>query len=195
MLNKWIRMLREPDGFFAGLDGEGLREPFLFLVAVCTIIAVFTPVAHLIGWPSTDLSASLQAQILAWRTTEVYLLPRLGGWAYLVEVPLILAFALILTPIMSVFVHVLYRLAGGRGGLIQAWKAICYGVGPCVLLGWVPYWSMLVACWSLVIQFYYAPKTLYGVREGRALMILALIVGATLLELATAGTTVGLGIE
>jgi hypothetical protein len=195
MFRKLIRMLKEPDRFFPSLGEEGFREPFLFLISVCAVIAVFTPVAHLLGWPSTDLSASLQAQIVAWRTTQASLLPRLGGWAYLVEVPLILLLAVLFAAAMTVFLHLIYRIVGGKGTLLQAWKAVCYGVGPCLIFGWVPYWSLLVACWSLVIQFYYAPKTLYGVREGRALMILALVVGATLLEFATTGTTVGFAIE
>jgi hypothetical protein len=60
-----------------------------------------------------------------------------------------------------------------------------------VLFGWVPYWSLFVAVWSLLLQFYLGPKILYRMKEGVALMILAFIVGATLLELITKGTTVG----
>jgi hypothetical protein len=64
-------------------------------------------------------------------------------------------------------------------------------VGPRVILGWTPYWSLFVGAWSLVLQLYYGPKVLYRMREGRALAILALFLGATLLEFATKGTTVG----
>jgi len=60
-----------------------------------------------------------------------------------------------------------------------------------VLLGWVPYWSLFLGAWSLLLQFYCGPKVLYRMREGRALLILAFILGATLLEFATRGTTVG----
>ncbi len=66
-------------------------------------------------------------------------------------------------------------------------------MGPCVLLGWVPYWTLFVGAWSFVLQLYYGPKVLYRMREGRALLILAFFVGATLLEFATKGTTVGFG--
>jgi len=58
---------------------------------------------------------------------------------------------------------------------------------------WVPYWTLFVGAWSFVLQLYYGPKVLYRLREGRALLILAFFVGATLLEFATKGTTVGLG--
>jgi hypothetical protein len=128
---------------------------------------------------------------MAWRIASQQLLPRLGAWAYVVEAFLILALATLLAPLMAVFVHVLFRLLGGQGPLLNAWKAVCYGVGPCVLLGWVPYWSLFLGAWSLLLQFYYGPKVLYRMREGRALLILAFILGATLLEFATTGTTVG----
>jgi hypothetical protein len=68
---------------------------------------------------------------------------------------------------------------------------VCYGAGPCALLGWVPYWTLFVGAWSLVLQLYFGPKVLYRVREGRALLALAFFVGAALLEFATQGTTVG----
>lgn len=42
-----------------------------------------------------------------------------------------------------------------------------------------------------MLQLYYGPKVLYRMREGRAVVILALFLGATLLEFATKGTTVG----
>ena len=43
------------------------------------------------------------------------------------------------------------------------------------------------------MQLYYGPKVLYRMREGRALLILAFFVGATLLEFASKGTTVSFG--
>ncbi len=191
MFNRLFWMLRDPGAFFEGTRLEGYRQPFLFLLQVSALIGVFTPVVNYLGVPSTDRTSTYQAQIMAWRITSQHLLPRLGIWAYVIEAFLILALAALLAPLMAAFVHVLYRLLGGQGPLLNAWKAVCYGVGPCVLLGWVPYWSLFLGAWSLLLQFYYGPKVLYRTREGRALLILAFILGATLLEFATRGTTVG----
>jgi hypothetical protein len=191
MLKKLVGMLGDPGAFFESTRPERYREPFLFLLQVSTVIGVFTPVVNYLGVPSTDHTSTYQAQIMAWRITSQQLLPRLGAWAYVVEALLIPVLALLLAPLMAVFVHVLFRLLGGKGPLLNAWKAVCYGAGPCVLLGWVPYWSLFLGGWSLLLQFYYGPKVLYRMREGRALLILAFILGATLLEFATAGTTVG----
>lgn len=191
MVKKLLWMLREPAEFFEAVRTEGYREPLVFLSQVSAVIAVFTPVVNYLGWPSTDRTSTYQAQILAWRITSEELLPRLGGWAYVVEAPLILALSLIIALFLAGFLHLIYRLLGGQGPILNAWKATCYGVGPCVLLGWVPYWTLFVGAWSFVLQLYYGPKVLYRMPEGRALLILAGLVGATLLEFATKGTTVG----
>ena len=193
MLRKLLRMLKEPEEFFEGIRKEGYREPFIFLLQVSAVIAFFTPIANYLGWPSTDRTSTYQAQIIAWRITSEQLLPRLGAWAYVVEAFLILGLALVIALFLAGFLHLIYRVLGGQGPILNAWKATCYGVGPCVLLGWVPYWTLFVGAWSFVLQLYYGPKVLYRMREGRALLILAFFVGATLLEFAIKGTTVGFG--
>jgi len=195
LIKKMGRLLLDPPGFFSSIQGEGFHEPFIFLLSVSVIIAIFTPLVNYLGLPSTDTSAAYQAQIIAWRLTDNYLLPRLGNWAFLIEALLIVAFAILLAGMMSLIIHLLYRLAGGMGVWLNAWKAVCYGAAPCVLLGWLPYWSLFMGVWSLVLQFYYGPKVLYKLPEGRALLILVLIVGATLLEFALAGTTVGFALK
>jgi len=191
MVSKLLSMLRRPDSFFEAVREEGYRQPFRFLLEVSAVIALFTPIVNALGWESTDRTSTLQAQILAWRITEEELLPRLGAWAYVVEVPLILGLTPLIALALAAFIHLVYRLLGGQGPFLNAWKATCYGVGPCVILGWIPYWSLFVGAWSLVLQLYYGPKVLYRMREGRAVVILALFLGATLLEFATKGTTVG----
>jgi hypothetical protein len=191
MFKKLFRLLGQPEKFYESIRGEGFREPFVFLLQITAVIAIFTPLINALGWASTDRNASFQAQIMAWQITEQYLLTRLGNWAYMVEALLILGLTLLIAFFMTVFLHLIFRLLGGKGSILNAWKAACYGTGPCVLLGWIPYWSLFVAAWSLILQFYYGPKVLYRLREGTALAILAFILGATLLELMTKGTTVG----
>jgi len=193
MFRKLLLMLKEPEEFFEGIREEGYREPFIFLFQVSAVIAFFTPIVNYLGWPSTDRTSTYQAQIVAWQITSEQLLPRLGAWAYVVEAFLIMGLALVVALFLAGFLHLIFRALGGQGAILNAWKATCYGVGPCVLLGWVPYWTLFVGAWSLVLQLYFGPKVLYRMREGRALLILAFFVGATLLEFAIKGTTVGFG--
>ncbi|MGC9523248.1 MAG: YIP1 family protein [Anaerolineae bacterium] len=191
MLKRLFWMLSEPERFFEAVRTEGYRDPFLFLVRVSAVIALFTPLMNYLGYESTDRTSTYQAQIIAWQITREQLLPRLGTLAYVVEAVLILGLAIVIALFLAGFLHLVFRVLGGRGPFLNAWKAVCYGTGPCVLLGWLPYWSLFVGAWSLVLQLYYGPKVLYRMREGRALLILALFLGATLLEFATKGTTVG----
>jgi hypothetical protein len=191
MFKRLLKMLRYPDEFFEGVRDEGGLQSFSFFLQVAVIIAVFTPIVNYLGWASNDQSATFQAQIIAWQITDEQLQPILGGWAYVVEAFLILVLSLLVALFMTGFLHLIFRLLGGKGPILNAWKAACYGAGPCVLLGWIPYWSPFVAVWSLLLQFYYGPKILYRMKEGRALIILVCILGATLLELMIKGTTVG----
>jgi hypothetical protein len=191
MWRKLGSMLRDPQSFFEQVRGEGYRPALYFLLQVSAVIAVFTPIVNYLGWPSTDRSSTYQAQIIAWRLTEQQLLPRMGNWAYVLEGVLIVGLSVVMAVVLATFVHVIYRLLGGQGPFLNAWKSTCYGVGPCVLLGWLPYWTLFVGAWSFVLQLYFGPKVLYRMREGRALFILAVMVGGTLLEFATTGTTVG----
>jgi hypothetical protein len=193
MFKKLLWMLKEPQEFFEGIREEGYREPFIFLLQVSAVIAFFTPIVNYLGWESTDRTSTYQAQILGWQITNEQLLLRLGAWAYVVEAFLILGLAVVIALFLAAFIHLIFRVLGGQGAFLNAWKATCYGVGPCVLLGWIPYWTLFVGAWSFVLQLYYGPKVLYRMREGRALLILAFFVGATLLEFATKGTTVGFG--
>jgi hypothetical protein len=193
MFRKLLWMLKEPEKFFEGVRKEGYRKPFIFLLQVSAVIAFFTPIVNYLGWESTDRTSTYQAQILGWQITRDYLLPRLGVTAYFVEALLILGLAVVIALFLAGFVHLIFRALGGQGTFLNAWKTTCYGVGPCVILGWVPYWTLFVGAWSFVLQLYYGPKVLYRMQEGRALLILAFFVGATLLEFATKGTTVGFG--
>lgn len=191
MIKSLPKLLRTPDEFFECIRDEGGLKPFTFFLQISVIIALFTPIVNYLGWPSTDQSAVYQAQIMAWKITEEQLLPVLGKWSFVIEFFLILGLSLIVLVFMTGFLHLIFRLLGGKGPILNAWKAACYGAGPCVLLGWIPYWSVFVAIWSMLLQFYYGPKVLYRMKEGLALIILALIVGATMLELMVWGTTVG----
>ena len=82
-------------------------------------------------------------------------------------------------------------MMGGKGGILNAWKSSCYGVGPCVLGGFLPFISLFAAFDSFVIQLYLGPKILYGVKESKAIIYLAIMISLTFIEMFVWGTTVG----
>lgn len=84
-----------------------------------------------------------------------------GAYAYLIEAVLILAFAIPILLFLTLLLHAIYRLIGGQGSVLNAWKAACYGIGPCLLGGFLPYVSLFAGFYSFAMQFYLGPKTLY----------------------------------
>jgi hypothetical protein len=185
-----VDLLRDPIGFYEGVRIQNWKPPFVFYLMVTVVLSVATSIVNYFGIESTDLSSAYQAQILIYR-----LLPSLvadfGVYAYIVEAFLILGLSVVILLLLTGFVHIVYRAIGGKGSVLNAWKSSCYGVGPCVLGGFIPYVSLFASALSLLLQLYIGPRTLYGAKESRALGFFAIILALTFLEMLTGGTTVG----
>ena len=92
---------------------------------------------------------------------------------------------------LTLFLHVAYKLMGGKGNISYAWKALCYGAAPCILGGFLPYIALFAAFYSFLYQFYIDPKILYEVGENKASVFMALLLALTFIEMFTRGTTTG----
>jgi len=156
------------------------------------LISLVTPVLNLVGMESTDLSSSYQAQIIAYNLVKRNLISTYGVYAYVAEPFLIFGFSIPILVFLVVFLHAVYRLIGGEGPLLDAWKAACYGVEPCLLGGFLPYVSLFAGFYSFAIQFYLGPMTLYKAKEGRAIAVFVVFIALTFIEMFVLGTTVGL---
>jgi len=186
---KLLDLLRDPVEFFEKVRIENWKPAFIFFLEVTLFLSVVTPVVNHFGVESTDFSSAYQAQIMAYRFTKNYLIAQYGVFAYLLEAILIVAFASGIVIFAAGFVHVLYRLLGGKGSILNGWKAACYGVGPCALGGFLPYFSLFAAFYSVLMQLYMGPKVLYGVEEWKALLLLAVIMALIFVEMFIFGTT------
>jgi hypothetical protein len=185
-----VDLLRDSTGFYEDVRTQNWKPPFGFYLTITAVLMIATPIVNFLGIESTDLSSAYQAQILSYRLLPL-LLPYFGTYAYLLEAPLILGFSIILLLVLTAFIHLVYRAIGGRGTILNAWKSTCYGVGPCILGGFIPYVSLFASTWSLLLQLYIGPKTLYKAKESRALVFLTIILTLTFFEMLTRGTTVG----
>ncbi|MEM2929591.1 MAG: YIP1 family protein [Thermoproteota archaeon] len=134
-LVKLSNQLADPRGFFEEVRGECWRPSLVFFLWVTLVISIATPLVNYLGVESTDLSSSYQAQILAYNVLKNGLLDSYGVYAYLIEAVLIFGFAVLILPLLTLILHLVYRLIGGTGPVLNAWKAACYGVGPCLLGG------------------------------------------------------------
>jgi hypothetical protein len=184
-------LLKNPTEFFENVRDENWKPAFKFFLVITIILSIVTPIVNYFGIGSTDFSSAYQAQILAYRFLKSTLLIRYGVSAYLIEAFLIIGFAVIILLFLTGFLHLIFRLMGGKGSVLNAWKASCYGVGPCILGGFLPYISLFAAFYSLILQFYIGPRVLYKVKESRAIVFLAIILALTFIKMFMKGTTVG----
>jgi hypothetical protein len=191
MIEKLARQLANPRGFFNGVRNENWKPAFVFFLWVTFFIAIVTPIANYFGIESTDFSSSYQAQIAAYNLVKHNLFNVYGAYAYLIETVLIFAFAIPTLIFLSLLLHLIYRLIGGTGSILNAWKALCYGIGPCLLGGFLPYISLFAAFYSFAMQFYLGPIILYSAKESRAIVVFVALVALTFIEMFVLGTTVG----
>ena len=191
MMEKLAKQLANPGEFFNSVRPEDWKPAFAFFLWVTLLISLVTPILNYLGMESTDFSSSYQAQILAYNLVKKSLLNLYGSYAYLIEAILIFAFAIPILLFLTLLLHLIYRFIGGQGSVLNAWKAACYGIGPCLLGGFLPYISLFAGFYSFAMQFYLGPRTLYKAKESRAIVVFVAFIALTFIELFVAGTTVG----
>jgi hypothetical protein len=82
----------------------------------------------------------------------------LGVAAPFIFMIIIMVCSLILALLLAAWIHLWVYIFGGRRGIIQTFKAVLYGDTPFLLLGWIPFISIVFAVWSLVLG-------ILGIRE------------------------------
>ncbi len=188
---KLFNLLKNPPEFFESVREENWKPAFKFFLMITIIISIATPIVNYFGVESTDFSSSYQAQIIAFRFLKDTLLSQYGIFAYLIEALLIIGFSVIILLFLTLFLHLIFKVMGGKGPILNAWKASCYGVGPCILGGFLPYISLFAALYSFILQLYVGPKVLYKVSESRAIVFLVIMLALTFIEMFVKGTSVG----
>jgi hypothetical protein len=190
-MRKLAKQLANPSEFFNSAQTENWKPAFVFFLWITLFISVVTPIVNCFGIESTDWSSSYQAQIVAYNLAKNNFFDSYGSYAYLIEAALIPAFAISILLFSTLLLHLIYRLIGGQGPILNAWKAACYGVGPCLLGGFLPYISLFAGFYSFAMQFYLGPMTLYKAKENRAIIVFVAFITLTFIEMRVSGTTVG----
>lgn len=190
MVKQLKRQLADPSCFFNDVRAETWNPAFFFFLRVTLMISVITPLVNYFGIASTDISSSYQAQIAAYNIVKDNFLETYGPVAFMLGAIIIFVFAITILLFLTLLLHLLYRLVGGQGSILNAWKAACYGIGPCMLGGFLPYISLFAAFYSSAMQFYIGPRELYKARESRAIAIFVAMIALTFIEMFVLGTTV-----
>jgi hypothetical protein len=181
-VNQILEILEEPRDFFEKTKQETWKEALVFFLKITIFISIITTILNFLGIESNKFSSSYQAQILGYKATQIYFVNTYGNLAYLIEPFLIVLFSFPILFLSVIFLHVVMKMMNGEGTILNAWKAICYGVAPCILCGFLPYVSLFVGFWSLLLQFYIAPIVLYKIKEWKANIFISILIALIFIE-------------
>lgn len=175
-----LRILIDPVEFFLDAQEQpGWQRPYLFALKAILALSVATPIVNAYGVSSNPLSSALAAQLGGYYVLEHLLIPRFGRTlaAYALQG---VAIALVAHGVLvagTVLFHGCFRLLGGTGDWLNMWRALCYGLAP-VLIGFLPLIGLFAGLYATLLQLYVAPRILYRVKEGRALLPAAFVLAA-----------------
>lgn len=175
-----FRILFDPVEFF--LDAQerpGWTRPYWFALRAILLLSIITPIVNAYGVATNPVSSALAAQMGGAVAFERLLRPRFGPslYAYVLQGVAIALIAHFLLVFGTLAFHWLFRLLGGQGDWMNMWRALCYGLAP-TLVGFLPLLGIFAGMYATLLQFYLAPRILYRVKEGRALLPASFVLAA-----------------
>jgi len=172
-------MLRAPSETLEELRSEGIRNAFAFLLVIGAVTALLTPLQIYLGFEDVNgLHAGGQAEYLA---KDISVACKLG----VVWRPLLIEALYVLILLLSTgYLHVIFKVVGGKGSIRDTLKMIAYGDAPGLLFGWIPYFATISAIWAAVIQLLIGPVVLHKISWAKASIIFSSLVGLGLIEIA-----------
>jgi hypothetical protein len=174
-------IVRDPQAFFEQARDERWLPAYRYFLAIVVVLAILSPAAWALGVDGgSPVNTSLTAQRDTYRWWHDTLRPQFGNWSYPVAGLVLLLTAHIVLIIFTPVVHLVFRLLGGQGPLLHAWKSICYGMAPTIALGFLPFLGVLTGVYATLLQLAIAPATLYRLRDGRAYVLLTLILSISI---------------
>jgi len=169
-------VIHEPHSFFESTRQQGWWEPYRLFLIIALVLSIFSPLAWALGIDgNSPVNTSLTAQRDVYRWWHDMLFPKFGVWSIfmamaglLLEMHIILIF---FTPVL----HFVFRGLGGQGPAVHAWKALCYGLAPTMLFGFLPGIALALGVYATLLQLCVGPSILYRVHEARAYMLLVIV--------------------
>ncbi|MDD2655018.1 MAG: YIP1 family protein [Candidatus Nanoarchaeia archaeon] len=190
MNTRLLEFIFNPEKTFEKTKKEGWKQPFIFFTASLLFIALVTPLFNVMGVRNTDLTSSLQSQILAYKIAEA-ILPTYGSVVFMFMPTWIVFFSFIILPITALIIHIIYKkILKGTGTFTDALRCACYGIAPCVIGGYIPIISVFLAVYSVFMQFYIFPKIAYKTENINSLIVLVGVMSIIIMELFIFGSTI-----
>lgn len=169
-------IVRDPQAFFGQVQGESWRSAYFYFLIIVVFLSILSPLVWALDVDGgSPVNTSLTAQRDTYRWWQDTLRPQFGNWSYPLAMLTLLLTTHIVLIIFTPVLHFVFRLLGGQGPLLNAWKAICYGLAPTIALGFLPFIGLLTGVYATLLQLAIGPATLYRVRDGRAYVLVVIM--------------------
>jgi len=175
-LRTTVEILQDPRLFFERVRGRGWWQAYRYFLIVVVVLAVLSPLAWAFGVDGdSPVNTSFTAQRDTYRLWRNSLRPQFGDWSYPLAMLTLFLTTNIVLMIFTPVLHLVFRLLGGQGSLLNAWKAICYGMAPTIALGFLPFLGVVTGVYATLLQLAIGPATLYKVKDWRAYVLLIIV--------------------
>ena len=172
-------ILSSPAKTLKEIRSEKTLHALIFLIMIGAVTAFLTPLQIYLGFEDINgLHAGGQAEVLAMDVSARY---NLGvEWRPL----LIEAFYVVVLTISTGYLHIIFKVARGKGSVKDTFKMIAYGDAPGLIFGWIPYLATFSAVWAAVIQILIGSTAIHEISWTKAIIIFAAILGLGIIDIA-----------
>ncbi len=170
------QVVRDPHSFFDSIRDEGWWPPYRYFLVIAIVLSILSPLAWAVGLDGrSPVNTSTTAQRDVYQWWHDTLNPQMGSISLPIAMLALLLDMHIVLIVFTPILHLVLRAMRGQGPLSHAWKAICYGMAPTIAFGFLPFIGLLTGMYATVLQLSVGPATLYQLRDGRAYVLLVVI--------------------
>ncbi|NLX49929.1 MAG: YIP1 family protein [Methanospirillum sp.] len=189
LTEKLVGFILRPVGTFRDARDETVVDAGIYFLVLLVINALITAVLSVLGFSAVE---SVESTFGIGATTGA--LDFVGS--------LVAAFigGIVVLIVLSVFLHVGARFAGGRGDFADSLKSSVYSLTPSMLLGWLVIIPVIGWILGLVFFIWSVVLLVLGVRElheldtGRAIIAVVIAIGIILLILVILAVVIGVAL-
>lgn len=179
-----FEMLRNPAKTLEELRSEKVSHALAYLLMIGAITAFLTPLQVYLGFEDVNgLHAGGQAEFLAMDISSLYSLG-IEWRPFLIE-----ALYVMVLLVSTGYLHIIFKVAGGKGSVKDTFKMMAYGDAPGLLFGWVPYFATVSAVWAAVIQILIGSTVVHKISWARATFIFSILLGLGIIDIALSLST------
>lgn len=174
---KALHFVTNPEDAFEQ-DTEGYWPLLRWYLIVNVVLALLTPVVNYLHIPSDIVHAGTNAQMGAF--VQAPILEAMTGISRYVWVAILTYVGNVAKfPLIGLIYHVIGKILGGTGTLLDSFKIGVYSCSPMLLFGWIPFFGLISGLWVGYLYVIGLVK-LHEVPMGRAVAVVNFFIGIQL---------------